>query len=71
LRDQRLKILRAVVRAGDAPAGAVLEIADQAVVIGTGAGAVALLEVQPEGRRRMTGAAFARGQHLTPGGSLV
>jgi len=71
LRDQRLKILRAAVRPGEAPAGAILEIADQALVMGTGAGAVALLEVQPEGRRRMTGAEFARGQRLAPGGSLV
>ena len=71
LRDQRLKILRVGALHGAAPAGTILEIADQALVIGTGPGAVALLEVQPEGRRRMTGAAFARGQRLTPGGSLV
>jgi methionyl-tRNA formyltransferase len=70
LRDQRLKVLRAVVGAGSAPAGTVLEIVEGAVVIGTGAGAVALLEVQPEGKRRMSGAAFGRGRHLTPGGIL-
>ena len=71
LRDQRLKILRAAVRSNGAPAGTILEIADQALVIGTGPGAVALLEVQSEGRRRMAGAEFARGQRLTAGGSLV
>lgn len=71
LRDQRLKILRARALPGAAPAGTILEMADQALVIGTGLGAVALLEVQPEGRRRMTGAAFARGQRLMPGESLV
>jgi len=34
------------------------------VVVGTGAGAVALREVQPEGKRRMTAAEFARGRRL-------
>ncbi len=70
-RDQRLKILRSAVRPGGAPAGTIVEISDQALVMGTGAGTVALLEVQPEGRRRMTGAEFARGQRLAPGGFLV
>jgi len=40
-------------------------------VCGTGDGAVALLEVQPEGRRRMTGADFARGQRLEAGDRLA
>ena len=71
LRHQRLKILQAAARADGAPPGTILEIADHALAIGTGAGAVALLEVQPEGRRRMTGAEFARGQRLTPGELLV
>jgi len=70
-RDQRLKILRAMFAPGTGPAAAILEVTDPALVIGTGPGAVALLEVQPEGRRRMTGAEFARGQRLTPGGSLA
>jgi methionyl-tRNA formyltransferase len=37
------------------------------VVVGTGTGAVVLREVQPEGKRRMTGAEFARGRYLRPG----
>jgi methionyl-tRNA formyltransferase len=45
----------------------ILGVEDAAVVLGTGEGAVALLEVQPEGKRRMTGAEFARGQRLQTG----
>jgi methionyl-tRNA formyltransferase len=70
-RGQRLKVLRAAVRPGAAAPGAILEIAEPALVIGTGPGTVALLEVQPEGKRRMTGAEFARGQHLARGASIV
>jgi methionyl-tRNA formyltransferase len=71
VRGQRLKILRAAARPAAGAPGAILEIAEPALVVGTGPGAVALLEVQPEGKRRMTGAEFARGQRLVPGGSVV
>jgi methionyl-tRNA formyltransferase len=45
----------------------VLGVDEAAIVLGTGAGSIALLEVQPEGKRRMTGADFARGQRLRVG----
>jgi methionyl-tRNA formyltransferase len=67
---QRLKVLRAQVRSNPGPSGTILGMDDQAIVCGTGTGAVALLEVQPEGKRRMTGAEFARGQRLQAGGRL-
>jgi methionyl-tRNA formyltransferase len=67
---QRLKLLRAERRPDAGPPGAVLRIEERALVCGTGAGAVALLEVQPEGKRRMTGAEFARGQRLAVGDRL-
>ena len=64
---KRLRILRAEARPASAPRGVILGVEDAAVVLGTGEGAVALLEVQPEGKRRMTGAEFARGQRLQTG----
>lgn len=64
---KRLRIFRAEARAASAPRGVILGVEDAAVVLGTGEGAVALLEVQPEGKRRMTGAEFARGQRLQTG----
>ena len=64
---KRLRIFRAEARPASAPPGVILGVEDAAVVLGTGEGAVALLEVQPEGKRRMTGAEFARGQRLQTG----
>ena len=68
---QRLKVWRAQVRSDSGPSGMILRIDSQAIVCGTGAGSVALLEVQPEGKRRMTGAEFGRGQRLQVGGRLA
>ena len=46
----------------------ILGVEPTAVVVGTEQdGAVALLEVQPEGKRRMAGAELARGQRLQAG----
>lgn len=64
---KRLRILRAEARPASAPPGVILGVEQTAVVVGTGEGAVALLEVQPEGKRRMTGGEFARGQRLQAG----
>jgi methionyl-tRNA formyltransferase len=69
-RGQRLKILRAEKRYEAGLPGTILRIEGQTLVCGTGARAVALVEVQPEGKRRMTGAEFARGQRLRAGDSL-
>ena len=66
-RGQRLKVLRAEKRPGAAEPGTILAVESQGLVCGTGDGAIALLEVQPEGKRRMTGAEFARGQRLQAG----
>lgn len=68
---QRLKVLRAARRPEAGPPGAILRIEAEALVCGTGVGAVALCEVQPPGKRRMTGAEFARGQRLQAGGRLA
>lgn len=67
----RLKALRAEAHPGAGAPGWILGFEREALVLGTGAGALAVLEVQPEGKRRMTGAEFARGQRLRAGVRLV
>jgi methionyl-tRNA formyltransferase len=54
---------------GDATPGEVIA-RDHGVVLATGDGAVRLLEVQPEGKARMDGAAFANGYRPEPGERL-
>jgi len=72
LRDgRRVKVLRAERRPDVGRPGLILRIEDRALVCGAGEAAVALLEVQPEGKRRMTGAEFARGQRLGVGDRLA
>ena len=69
--EQRLKVLRADRRPEAGPPGTILRLESQAIVCGTGIGALALYEVQQEGKRRMTGAEFARGQRLQVGDRLA
>jgi methionyl-tRNA formyltransferase len=72
-RGKRLKVFRAEVAddvdRGDATPGEVIA-RDHGVVLATGDGAVRLLEVQPEGKARMDGAAFANGYRPEPGERL-
>jgi methionyl-tRNA formyltransferase len=63
----RLRLLKAEVREASGPPGMILAIEATSVVVGTGKGAVALLDVQPAGKRRMTAAEFARGRRLRVG----
>jgi methionyl-tRNA formyltransferase len=63
----RLRLLKAEVREASGPPGVILAIEETAVVVGTGGGAVSLRDVQPEGKRRMTSAEFARGRRLRVG----
>ena len=64
---RRLRLLKAEARRGSGPSGVVLAIDEAGVALGTGEGSLALLAVQPEGKRRMTGAEFARGRRLRVG----
>jgi len=57
----RVKVLRAEERDGEGPAGTVVRLDRDGPVVACGRGAVVLLEVQPEGRRVMGGADWARG----------
>jgi methionyl-tRNA formyltransferase len=60
-RDQRLKVHRVRPVAGGGAPGRVVAVADGGPVVGCGAGAVELLEVQPAGKPRMAGPDFANG----------
>lgn len=63
-----LKLWRAVPAAGRGAPGEVLGVLKGVgPVVACGDGAVALAEVQPPGKRRMDGAAFAAGYKLPPG----
>ena len=63
----RLRLLRAAVGDASGPPGVILALDGASVVVGTGGGSVALLDVQPAGKRRMSGAEFARGRRLGVG----
>jgi methionyl-tRNA formyltransferase len=67
-RGRRLKVLRARVLPGDAAApGSVALVTKDGLAVGTAEGLVALEEVAPEGRSRMSGGEFARGFRPEPG----
>ncbi len=69
-RDKRLKVFSAPPVDGDGPPGTVLRCETDGVVVACGSGAVRLEVVQPEGKARMDGAAFANGYRLEPGERL-
>ena len=71
LDGRRIRILKAEASSEAGPPGVILRMDQTLVVLGTGTGAVVLREVQPEGKRRMTGAEFARGRHLCVGARCV
>ncbi len=49
------------------PHGLIVSIKDGTITVATGAGALRITELQPEGRRRMPAAEFLRGAALCPG----
>lgn len=63
-RGRRLNVWRARPATGDGKPGTVVDPAG--LVVAAGEGAVALDEVQPEGKRAMAGAEFARGHRPGP-----
>lgn len=62
----RLKLWRARAAAGPGPEPGVAAAAGRAVLLGAADGPVELVEVQPEGRGRMTAADWMRGRRLQP-----
>jgi len=71
-RGQPLKVLRARPEAdGPVEPGEIVAVDRDGLVVGAGSGTrLRLLEVQPESRRPMSGAAFAAGLRLAPGARL-
>ena len=63
-----LKVHRAAVTAGSgAPGEVILADSKEGLVVAAGSGALALLEVQPAGKRRMSGAELVRGYRAAAG----
>ena len=71
-RGAGFKVLRATVLDDVVfPPGAVASVEENTVVVGAGAGAVALVEVAPAGRRHMPAVLGVRGARPTPGETFV
>ncbi len=64
-----LKLWAARAVDGHGVPGTVLAVGDE-LVVATGAGALAISELQPAGSKRMTAAAFCAGRALAPGATL-
>jgi methionyl-tRNA formyltransferase len=62
-----LKVWSVQACAGTGAPGEVLRDEMGRLVVACGSGALALLEIQPAGSKRMTAAAFLSGKPLTPG----
>jgi methionyl-tRNA formyltransferase len=73
IRGKRLKVWRTALFAGDAGGvpGTILFLADGDPVIACADGAIRLMEVQSEGKRRVSGAEWRRGARLEKGDVLT
>ncbi len=69
-RGKRVKVLEMKPAEGAGAPGEVLEVGSEGVHVATGEGAVELITVQPEGKRPMPAAAWARGHGVAPGARL-
>ncbi|MBA4389027.1 MAG: methionyl-tRNA formyltransferase [Verrucomicrobia bacterium] len=66
-----LKVLTAAVEDGRGKPGEILSVTGAGPLVATADGALRLVEVQPEGKRQMSGQAFLCGHHLAAGNVLV
>ncbi len=66
---EKITVIRSRVADADSRevAGSIVKIHEDELHVGTGMGILALLELKPEGKKTMTGAAFARGRHIREG----
>ncbi|WP_117237690.1 methionyl-tRNA formyltransferase [Thermus sediminis] len=67
---KRVKVLKMRPEPGEGEPGVVQAVDREGVLVGTGEGIIRLLEVQPEGRRPMPAADWARGYGVGPGTRL-
>ncbi len=67
---RRVKVLKMRPAEGRGRPGEVLAVEPEDVLVAAGEGALRLIEVQPEGKRSMPAAAWARGYGVAPGTNL-
>ncbi len=65
-----VRVRHAAAHPGAGTPGTVLAVEGESMRVGTGAGILELLEVQPDGGKRMTAGAWARGRTVTAGQSF-
>jgi methionyl-tRNA formyltransferase len=70
-KPQLLKIWKAEVIEKDGPPGTVLAVDKTGIVVGCGAGALRILELQREGGKRLLAEPFLAGCHLMPGAGFL
>ena len=70
LEGKLVKVFGARVSAGRGAPGEILQVGSEGIEVAAGEGSVVLLEVQPEGGRRMSSAQFLAGHPLKPGTRL-
>jgi len=70
LDGKRMKVHRAARASGDGPPGLVLAAGPDGLLVAAGDGALRLVEMQLEGRRRLSAAEFLAGHRLAPGTCL-
>lgn len=66
-----LRVMKARVESPEEAAGEVLEASGDGPLVATGSGSLRLLQVQPEGRKSMTGSAYLNGHALKKGDHLL
>jgi len=68
-KGEKITIIRSRIADADSreTAGSIVNIYGDELHVGTGRGILGLLELKPEGKKTMTGAAFARGRHISAG----
>lgn len=66
LNKERIKLIRVKVLEGQGIAGSV-NSAEGGILVGTGDGLISIIELQPEGKRRMTAGEFLAGRKLKKG----
>lgn len=68
LEGTRLIVLRTrVLDGGNGTPGTIVDVAPDAIVVATGSGRIAIVELQPEGRRPMPARDFLAGRPIQPG----